>query len=52
MINSSLPQLRIPHLAMLLGEDRVTIARELHIEPEENKEINIEEILEEEEECN
>jgi len=51
MINGSLPQLRLPQLAMILGADKVTIARELNIEPETNKEINIEEILEAENEA-
>ena len=51
MINSSLPQLRMPHLAMILGEDRVIVTKSLNIETENNKDINIDEILEEEEEC-
>jgi len=49
MINISLPQLRIPNLAILLGEDRITIARELNIDTETDDEI-IDEI-EEDREC-
>ena len=50
MINSSLPQLSIPRLAMIFGEDRVTIARELKIDTEPDIDEMIEEI-EEDREC-
>ena len=39
MINISLPQMNISNLAILLGEDRITIARELNIDNETEDEI-------------
>jgi len=49
MINISLPQMNISNLAILLGEDRITIARELNIDNETEDEI-IDEI-EEDNQC-
>ena len=47
-INSSLPQLTIPGLAILLGEDKTTIAKDINVNIEQ--EIDIDEMIDEIEE--